>query len=1208
MKKKLLCFLCCLLAYMPLHAQTETRILFSAITPSENTGMDYSSWLSDDLDNLVPSAWTGNSKWVDVKLTLTQKSLVTRLSFYDYTGVFTDKPAYIYALNGTQKIFLGLFQGLTYMNFVDLTLPQGIVADAIIVHKFGNNIPQKVKVFGQPITSTTVLPVLLDRIALSTITPSENTGMNYTPWLTDDLNQMVESAWTGNSKWVDVTIKLATPALINKLSLYDYTGVFTDYPATIYAQNGSEKTLLATFDGSTYMNWINYTASAVLADAIVVHKFGNNIPQKINVYGQAVLADPLATTTTTTTTTPVEQRVKLIATVPSENTGMDYTPWLNDNLDSLVAPVWGSANAKWVDVTLPFEKRSNVNKISLYDYTGSFPDAPASIYLIDGTQKILVGTFDGSTYMNWVNYPLSTPVTADALLIRKYGINIPQKIKVYGTAVAGAVTVTPSTGTGTGTSTGSSSGSSTSTTTNIAGTKIPIDPKRWYILNNTANGIDALFDGKTDAEVFTGWGKILSNYDAYYPLLDDEEMTIQSVKFYDGQGIVKDYPMTLSVITDQWQRKPIAVFTGETYMQWVGPNASNPNKFSLDSTVQGKVRYLLINTSDGFPREIELYGTYKASTKAVTPAPHKDIPLKNGFGFNGFEWDFLDSGGFDVDSNKLKPIKTFSGFRHYMDWEKLEAIEGVYTFSPTMSGGWNYDAVYESCKQQGIEVLACLQTMPSWMEATYPSTSRDRDFAPLKYGRNFASPASYIEQAKVAFQYTARYGRNTLVNPALLSVYDKPRWTADHVNSIRIGLDLVKYIECGNERDKWWRGRAGYQTGREYAANLSAFYDGHKNTMGPGVGVKNADPTMKVVMTGLASASIDYVKGMIDWCKEFRGYNADSSVNICWDVINYHYYSNNSDASQSGISTRGTAPEISSAGKVAKEFVALAHQSLHDMPVWVTELGYDANQGSPYKAIAIGNKDEYITQADWSLRSALLYNRLGIERSFFYELYDDNFPNPIQFASSGLINQDKTRKPVADYMYQASKLIGNYVYKETLSQDPIVDRYELNGKSAYIAYIPDEVGRTGTYTLSLNATQAKIYTPLAGSDTMSISQKAITNGSLTLALSETPIFILPVSSQARIAVEKPLLEPQPIRLFPNPASHVVTLGFDGTHLGNVQINFYDTQGQLAKQHNFTKTMPVQEETVSVSSLAVGLYFVEIQQGTNKSLQKFIKVN
>ena len=37
----------------------------------------------------------------DVALKLEKKALLSRLSFYDFEGVFVDKPALIYAQNGT---------------------------------------------------------------------------------------------------------------------------------------------------------------------------------------------------------------------------------------------------------------------------------------------------------------------------------------------------------------------------------------------------------------------------------------------------------------------------------------------------------------------------------------------------------------------------------------------------------------------------------------------------------------------------------------------------------------------------------------------------------------------------------------------------------------------------------------------------------------------------------------------------------------------------------------------------------------------------------------------------------------------------------------------------------------------------------------------------------------------------------------------------
>jgi endoglucanase len=248
-------------------------------------------------------------------------------------------------------------------------------------------------------------------------------------------------------------------------------------------------------------------------------------------------------------------------------------------------------------------------------------------------------------------------------------------------------------------------------------------------------------------------------------------------------------------------------------------------------------------------------------------------------------------------------------------------------------------------------------------------------------------------------------------------------------------LDLIKYIECDNERDKWWKGRKGYQTAREYAANLSAFYDGHKNTMGAGVGVKNADPNMKVVIAGLVTGP-DFVKGMVDWCKEFRGYNPDGTVNLCWDIVNFHLYTDNGSSNQSGTSTRGAAPEKTNANQILDDFVKVAREVSNDLPIWITEAGYDVHESSPIKTIAIGSKSPSQVQADWILRTALFSARHGIEKLFFYQMYDDN-PAAGMFGSSGLINEDQTRRPTADFFFQANKLFGEYVYKETIHSDPL---------------------------------------------------------------------------------------------------------------------------------------------------------------------------
>ena len=887
-----------------------------------------------------------------------------------------------------------------------------------------------------------------------------------------------------------------------------------------------------------------------------------------------------------------ELRIRLLSATPSEQTGQDYSPWLNDNLNSLVADAW-QGNFKYVDVTLRLERKCQLTRLALYDYQGVFTDQPALIYALNGTQRTFLGSFTGADYLQWVEIRLASPVTADALVIHKYCNNIPQKINVFGIPndADPTVVVPPS-------------------SAPAANQNITLDARRWYQVNNTSNGLEGLFDGKTNERVHTGWGKILTNYDAYYPLETGEELTLKHIRFYDGEGTNVDEPMTLSVIDDKWQRIPIARFTGSQYNAWVGPDPSQPADFAVRATFKN-ARYLVLNTSGAYPTEIELYGTLKAAdlrrpARSLMPT----IPLRQLFGVNAFEWDIEDARSpWQVDESRLRTIKAFSAMRHYMDWEKLESQPGQYTFNPTLSGSWNYDAMYERLRAEGVEVLACLKTIPRWLEETYPSDQRDNENTPARYGTDLTSPRSYAEQARVGFQYMARYGYNRNVDRSLVRVSSITTWAG--TNTVRIGMGLIRYIECDNERDKTWKDRKAYQTAREYAANLSAFYDGHKNTLGPDVGVKNADPNVKVVIGGLAASSTDYVRAMIDWCREFRGYKANGEVNLCWDIINQHLYANDAHSSQSGGASRGAAPEVSGVGEQAAAFVEMARQYAGNMPVWITEAGYDVNQGSPFKAIAIGSKSVLETHADWTLRTALTYSRVGIDRLFFYQLYDDNPTAPVQFSSMGLLNPDKTRKPAGDYLYQTHKLLGAYSYKQTLNRDPMVDRYELNGRPAYVLVIPDERGRTGSYTLSVgDAATVQVYTPKIGSDDMVMATLACQNGKVTLTVSETPIFVIPAPVQgARASAEEVDKSLATVQVYPNPTTDYLDVSLENGNNAAVELKLYDGGlGRLHQQSSLPKPGRRFSERLDVRLLPHGLYMLEVQQGQERAVRKVIKVH
>ena len=628
--------------------------------------------------------------------------------------------------------------------------------------------------------------------------------------------------------------------------------------------------------------------------------------------------------------------------------------------------------------------------------------------------------------------------------------------------------------------------------------KIPIDPKRWYQLNNTSKGLDELFNGNQYDKLTTGNGMVLENYDAWYPILDGEKMTIDSISMFDWEGSNEQHPMTIYAILDDWRKVPIAVFTGLRYNAWNGPYPNRPDVFALDTPVSN-ISYLVINSWGNFPGEIEFYGDY-TPPHPLSKAKIQYAPLKNFFGVNAFEWDFEapnDPGR--LDPARIAAIKNFTGFRHYLDWDKLESKEGQYAFTTAYNGGWNYDTIYQWCKAQNIEVLACIKTLPPWMVETYPKDEQDGENVPARYGKDRSDPISYIEQARLGFQYAARYGSNKKVDTRLLT------FEPENKPHMHVGLGLVKYIECDNERDKWWKGRKAYQTGREYAANLSAFYDGNKNSMGPGVGVKNADPAMKVVMAGLAGPVTDYVRGMIDWCKQYRGYKHDGSVDLPWDVMNYHFYANDASLDPSKEQKTGVSPEAAKTDSFANDFIQVAHQYAHDMPVWVTEAGYDINQSSIQKAPGTNKRSALEIQAIWTLRTSLLYARCGIQKVFYYELYDDNPGNSTKYATSGLMNKDRSRRPVADFLYQTNKLFGAYTFTETISKEPTVDHYTYNNTDMYMLVNPES---NTTYALDLGkAEYAYLYKPKAGSDNMEMIKMKTTKGKIEIQVTETPVFV-----------------------------------------------------------------------------------------------------
>ncbi len=501
------------------------------------------------------------------------------------------------------------------------------------------------------------------------------------------------------------------------------------------------------------------------------------------------------------------------------------------------------------------------------------------------------------------------------------------------------------------------------------------------------------------------------------------------------------------------------------------------------------------------PSVTDSTSTGTGKTTSSVPTSTTSTPLKNMFGVNAFAWDFFASDPSTIDPTKMGLMKTFSSVRHYLDWSSLESAQGQYSFNTVINGSWNLDAIYSTCKADNITALVDIKACPNWFLAGFPAALQNDENVTAPYGSNLTDPASYILVGKVAFQFAARYGSNTAVNKSYLSVDQTPRWANDVVNTVKVGLNTVKYVECNNEPDMWWGGAATKQTAQQYAANMSAFYDGNVGKLGKNVGIKNADPNMQVVMGGLCNLpnAIQWIKDMVTWCAQNRGYKADGSVNLCFDVINYHNYSNGGNI--------GAAPELSNAASEADAFVAEAKTIAPTMQVWLTENGYDINSQSIQRAPAIGSKSALLVQADWILRSSLLYIKHNISRLFFYEMYDNSPGGTIQYATSGLMASASARRPSGNYLQAVSTLMGDYTYVKTLSSSPMVDQYTNGTKTIWVLWMPTAKGATATYSLNVGSKTATLYTLNPNAPAIQSSAKTTTNNLLSVAVSETPVFV-----------------------------------------------------------------------------------------------------
>lgn len=341
----------------------------------------------------------------------------------------------------------------------------------------------------------------------------------------------------------------------------------------------------------------------------------------------------------------------------------------------------------------------------------------------------------------------------------------------------------------------------------------------------------------------------------------------------------------------------------------------------------------------------------------------------------------------------------------------------------------------------------------------------------------------YDEVGKGAYVYASRLGNNANV-PDYLSVDN-----TNGENPMTKGGGLVQMVESGNEWNSWWLDWERFWNGADYCLAWSMMYDGHMGQY-PGRGVKNADPTMLMGSTGVASDLLDLWHGAVTKAKKVRGYNPDGTVNFPADVINVHCYSGGQHSGSSGA-----IPPEQGVRRQMQDLVWFNENILPKLQLFVSEWGFDANPNSPLGVRTFGSYTVHRqVAAMWYIRQMLLMSKEGVDRSQAYRMYQEgayeNYSNgdpwagvsALQFDTMALIREvtpqvTYTRTVVGDYMKQSMEY-KNYTFDSEIATGITgVYCYKFKSGTSYIMFLwseevttitggnPSFAERTGTFNV-----------------------------------------------------------------------------------------------------------------------------------------------
>lgn len=645
-------------------------------------------------------------------------------------------------------------------------------------------------------------------------------------------------------------------------------------------------------------------------------------------------------------------------------------------------------------------------------------------------------------------------------------------------------------------------------------TEVPIKITRSNLINTTGFGDPmALFD-EQDTTIIPKTLWETSQVQSHWPgtLIIDlgRKHKITGLVYFDGE---KRLPHANTYLVNRGQ---VAISAGQPF-EWDEPLVSDINNIEKWIKVDfvAETRYLRVQKISavqyvgkggysencdvalnemilhGYPLEEEQDAAKPSYTSKVIQPPTADKFI----GMNSYLWtpDEVHEAVGIAREYRLWKVNGVLKESIPISWEPIVDGSGGSEYNKNV--GKDPDAYYAKMNQMGVDIVPCIHRHIDEKNNKLNKPNFDQD--PL-------DPRSYSLMADYSFQYVARYGSQKVDERLLRTTEASPKKT---------GLGYIRYFENWNEGDRYWGGDPrGYFSPYEFAAFCSASYDGHRGEMGEGYGVKSADPGCKLVMGGLAILGVGYVKAMKLWADKYRGGSFPA------DVLNFHHYNNTLGRQHAKVKAYGISPEADHFKERMQEVVQWRNEHLPGKEVWVSEFGWDTDEGTFVSATGHegypDQVDYFELQAIWLVRGYLAGMAAGVDRMMMFLANDIDREGV--YMSSGFFDLENNYKPSWYYVRTLRTALTQMRFQqEVVSTHEKVWIYAFknseNGSGAYVVWCPTSDGTTvQNYQLQLTEnTGSATLISLRDKEKNGVSKPLdIMGGKIEIDVSERPVIIL----------------------------------------------------------------------------------------------------